>query len=234
MNNVVQRTAERIAAAGFPYWTAGDVLLVNGDCLKVLPLIEAGSVDCVVTDPPYGVGKAAWDTGFPVEWYGYVRNLCETSFTMPGNSSLPSCIAMVGEDYRDVFVLWLSNGMTLGPLTFGNWIPVVVAQKTRRHLGHQNHLRVVVDSSERIDHPSPKPLSAMTQLVVTHTKECDTILDPFAGSFTTGVACVRTGRAFIGIEIERKYYETGIKRITDEFDRLRLFEPAPPVQRSLI
>lgn len=63
---------------------------------------------------------------------------------------------------------------------------------------------------------------------------CETILDPFMGSGTTGVACIRLGRKFIGIERERKYFDIAVKRITEELDRLRLFEPPPViVQRTM-
>ena len=60
------------------------------------------------------------------------------------------------------------------------------------------------------------------------------IADPFMGSGTTGVACVRLGRKFIGCEIDPTHFATAVKRISDELHRLPLFEPAPIVQRSLI
>ena len=62
------------------------------------------------------------------------------------------------------------------------------------------------------------------------------IVDPFMGSGTTGVACVRTGRKFIGMELEPKYFDIACKRIEDEYDRMRLFEPPPErkTQKSLI
>ncbi len=63
----------------------------------------------------------------------------------------------------------------------------------------------------------------------------ETILDPFMGSGTTGVACVRTGRKFIGIEMEPKYFDIACKRIQAEYDRSALFAgvDAAPVQAEL-
>ena len=62
-------------------------------------------------------------------------------------------------------------------------------------------------------HPAEKPI----ELLVKVQEKCgSTILDPFMGSGTTGVACVRTGRKFIGIELERKYFDIACKRIEDE------------------
>jgi site-specific DNA-methyltransferase (adenine-specific) len=196
---------------------AEPVRIIQGDCLQVLRELPDGCVDAVVTDPPYGVDKAEWDERFPTEWYAEARRVCSgTIFTMPGNSALPDCLRMVGSDYRDVFVLWLVNGMTLGPITFGNWIPVVVSQKERKHLGGQNHLRVVVRSGdEKIDHPSPKPLEAMRKLIREHTKPNDLILDCFGGSGTTARACVIEGRRCIIIEKESAYCDIIRHRVAE-------------------
>ena len=54
------------------------------------------------------------------------------------------------------------------------------------------------------------------------------VLDPFMGSGTTGVACAKLGRKFIGIEIEPKYYEIALKRIDEAYRQPRLFQDAPP------
>ncbi len=64
----------------------------------------------------------------------------------------------------------------------------------------------------------------------------ETILDPFMGSGTTGVACVQLGRKFIGIEIEPKYFDIAVKRIEKAFEDQALFEPLKeqPVQESFI
>ena len=64
--------------------------------------------------------------------------------------------------------------------------------------------------------------------------EPKTILDPFMGSGTTGVACVRTGRRFIGIEKEERYFDIAVKRIEAELNRFPLLEPKQPTQGSLL
>jgi tRNA G10 N-methylase Trm11 len=67
-----------------------------------------------------------------------------------------------------------------------------------------------------------------------HVPGC-TIADPFAGSGTTGVACVRTGRRFVGIEIERNYWEIAVRRVRAELERFPLFETASrPRQLELL
>jgi len=63
-------------------------------------------------------------------------------------------------------------------------------------------------------------------------KPNQTILDPFMGSGTTGVACIRTGRKFIGMEIDEKYFDIAVKRIEAEFDRHPLFDTIEPENQS--
>jgi len=59
----------------------------------------------------------------------------------------------------------------------------------------------------------------------------ETVLDPFMGSGTTGVACVKTGRAFIGMEIEPKYFEMAVRRIDAAFDQFALLDPVPAAKQ---
>lgn len=73
-------------------------------------------------------------------------------------------------------------------------------------------------------HPTIKPLDIIKNLIINSSNEGDTILDPFMGSGTTGVACKKLGRDFIGIEIDEKYYDLACKRINEENDETRLFE----------
>ena len=84
-------------------------------------------------------------------------------------------------------------------------------------------------------HKSQKPQALMAELVEKYTKPGDTILDPFMGSGTTGVACVQTGRNFIGIEIDAGYFEIAQRRIAEAQLQPRLFEPgeqhAQPVEQ---
>jgi site-specific DNA-methyltransferase (adenine-specific) len=85
-------------------------------------------------------------------------------------------------------------------------------------------------------HPTTKPIRLMSELVALFTEPAATILDPFMGSGTTGVACVQLGRKFIGIEIEPKYFDIACRRIEEATRQPRLFaEPAPkPVQEAML
>ena len=81
---------------------------------------------------------------------------------------------------------------------------------------------MIKQKPEKRYHPTQKPLALMTWIVENYTNPTDTILDPFMGSGTTGVACVQTGRNFIGIEKDRGYYEIAEKRIKEAQMQLRL------------
>jgi len=196
-----------------------DVRLYLGDCLEVMKDIPSGSVDAVITDPPYGCGKADWDNLFPTKWYTDARRIASMVVIITGSSGLADSIPLVGSDFIDVISAWNTNGMTRGPIGYGNWLAAVVAG-SKPGMG-QNFFRFSVRGNKP-DHPSPKPIEYMGQLIERLTKHGDTILDPFMGSGTTGVACVQTGRNFIGIEIDENYFNIAGKRIKEAQQQMRL------------
>ena len=85
-----------------------------------------------------------------------------------------------------------------------------------------------ISASEKVDHPTQKPVSLMTHIIGLITDPGDTILDPFMGSGTTGVSCIQVGREFIGIEIDPAYYAIAKHRI----DEARLQIPLPLQERE--
>jgi len=197
-----------------------DVMLYCGDCLEILPTLAAGSVDAVVTDPPYGVNKAEWDNSFPTNWITDAWRTTSRMLVMTGNSSLIDAGVAIG-NYKDCIVMHARNGMTRSKISFGNWFPVLACGDWKWE-ARPNYLPFNIDAREKIDHPSPKPAAAMIRLVEKYTQEGDLILDPFMGSGTTGVACVQTGRKFIGIEIDPNYFEIARKRISEAQLQIRM------------
>ena len=77
------------------------------------------------------------------------------------------------------------------------------------------------------EHPTEKPVSLMSEIVADFTSHGDHILDPFMGSGTTGVACVKLGRKFTGIELEPRYFDIACKRIEEAYRQPDMFVPAP-------
>jgi DNA modification methylase len=82
------------------------------------------------------------------------------------------------------------------------------------------------------EHPNEKPVEIIEQIVATHSNAGDLILDPFMGSGTTGVACARLGRRFIGIEIEPKYFNIACRRIEAAQRQADLFVPHPDAPKA--
>lgn len=89
---------------------------------------------------------------------------------------------------------------------------------------------------EKAGHPTQKPVKLMQWCLSFLPDGIETILDPYMGSGTTGVACAKMGRKFIGIELDEDYYNISIKRITEAYNSPDLFVPAPikPEQVTLI
>jgi site-specific DNA-methyltransferase (adenine-specific) len=84
-------------------------------------------------------------------------------------------------------------------------------------------------------HPAPMPFSMAFDHISSWSNEGCAVMDPFMGSGTTGVACVKLGRKFIGIELEPKYFDIACQRITDAYKQPDMFVPAPsnPVQGKI-
>lgn len=221
------------------YETAdGSVKLYLGDCLEVLPTLSG--IDAVVTDPPYGVGfkyDGHDDTrdGYE-EWCGrWFDELLRIAPTI-----LMSCGAVNVQMWARIRpfswqVAWLKPAaMGRSPVGFCNWEPMVLWGSGSGKSVDVFTAPIVPDSS--LDgHPCPKPLLWGIKSVEVAALNGATVLDPFTGSGTTGVACVRTGRKFIGIEKEPKYFDIAVKRIEAELNRAPLFDDAPAiVQRELL
>lgn len=109
---------------------------------------------------------------------------------------------------------------------FSCWQPILVYGKdpflaTGKGRRADTFIQKLNQVSE-VNHPCPKPDNVMRWIVDRTVFEGDTILDPFMGSGTTGVACVQTGRNFIGIEIDEGYFKIAEKRIHDAQQQMRL------------
>jgi site-specific DNA-methyltransferase (adenine-specific) len=200
-----------VQSAGFTNWVSpcGTVLLVNADCLDVLPVLPEGCVDAVVTDPPYGIGIAAnpvrqkhermeWDNQRPGSaLFVQLRRMSKTQIIWGGNYfDLPpaQCFLVWDKVQPENFSLAMCEQA---------WTNIQKPAKLfRRHVvSYEKH------------HPTQKPDELM-EWCIGHCGDASTILDPFMGSGTTGVACARVGRCFIGVDVEPTYYQTAITRVS--------------------
>lgn len=187
-----------------------------GNCIDIMSTFPDKSIDVVVTDPPYGCGKADWDDSFPTEWYKHAKRIARMVVIITGSSGLADTVPLVGSDFVDVISAWNKNGMTRSPIGFGNWLAAVIAcGKPRRG---QNFLWFTVNSYKP-DHPSPKPMQYMMKLIERVTETGQTVFDPFMGSGTTGVACASLNRNFIGCDVNESYVALSRKRIDETLSK---------------
>jgi DNA modification methylase len=214
--------------------TIGDCQLYLGDCLEILPTLP--KVDAVITDPPYGIdensrkvasrgrlavpkdyGDFDWDKEPPsadlidlVLQAGKWRALFGGNyFGLPASSCWLVWDKLNGDnDFADCELAWT------------NW-PKAVRRLQWRWNG------MIRQGNEERFHPTQKPLQVMGWAIDLCPK-ADSILDPFMGSGTTGVAAVERRRRFIGIEREPKYFDIACRRIEQAYAQRPLFEAAPP------
>lgn len=216
----------------------GDCRLILGDCLEVLPTL--GKVDAVVTDPPYGIADK-WKGGFK-EKHGWGKSKDESILRNEWDArpldrrALDILLAA-----SDQHIIWGGNYFELPPSRC--WLiwnkperGFSLAEAEMAWTNRDNVVRVFDAPRSEPDrlHPTQKPVALMSWCV---EKTTGTVLDPFMGSGTTGVACVKLGRKFIGIELEPRYFDIACKRIEEAYRQPDMFVQQPaakPQQESLL
>jgi len=181
--------------------------LYLGDCLDIMRTLPDKSVDAVITDPPY--------PDYYVDEYKYFDGILEPLKEL---------------DCRQL-IFWSAKAEF--PLDYSAihiWDKVVgVGSMYERLFERNGHKAYRIFRAHPITcdyiatrsndvwtgHKSQKPIYLLRELINKYTHEGDTVLDPFMGSGTTGVACAQTGRNFIGIEINPTYFAIAEKRIHD-------------------
>ncbi len=223
---------------------AEGVTLYLGDCIEILP--ELGRFDAVVTDPPYGIGFAKGRGGKG-------RHAVRNDEAIIGDDTPFDPAPFLGFDH---VVLWGANHYA-ARLPHGRWMAwdklsgmdefdsfsdVEFAWRNGRGKDRViSHLwKGICKASEKNQgkerwHPTQKPIAVMEWCIKSLPDDVLTILDPFMGSGTTGVAAVKLGRKFTGIEIDDRYFDIACRRISEALKQPDFFvEPPKPAKQELL
>jgi DNA modification methylase len=216
--------------------TIGNATLYLGDCLEILPTLP--HMDAVITDPPYGIGadrnlrankrhgnaavaskdygEAAWDSRPPEQSaLDLIAGKGTWSIFWGGNYfhfDPSACWLVWDKDNGD-------NGYADCELAWTN-LPRAVRKFRWRWMGMLQEL--AGQKKEIREHPTQKPV-ALLEWCIQLCPNANTVLDPFMGSGTTGVACANLGRQFIGVEIHESYFQIACERIRNAQRQEKLF-----------
>ena len=206
----------------------GNATLYLGDCRDILP--DLGLVDAVVTDPPYGIDfgnngnfKAThgwskrreclkWDIEKPSKKiFDLILKVSRVQIIWGGNYFT---------DYLPPTMRWLIWDKGQRDFSLADFEMAWTSQNKASRIFNYARSKAIQDVKK---HPTQKPIALM-EWCLGFLPESKTILDPFMGSGTTGVACMNLDRHFIGIEKDPDYFEIACKRISDAESQGNLFE----------
>jgi site-specific DNA-methyltransferase (adenine-specific) len=242
--------------------------ILLGDCIEHMQQLQPGSVDLVLTDPPYGTTACKWDAVIPFEpMWREVRRVLKPNGAAIFTAAQPFTSALVMSNAAGFAHSWIwdkgvGSNFTQAkrvPLkvhedvlvfTFGDtqprYFPIMAPRGKPMKMGGNSGKRgtgaydlrgpaveakeasgkvyteafpkSVLAISPRSDperglHPTQKPVALMEYLIRTYSHEGETVLDFTMGSGTTGVACINTGRRFIGIERDEGYFRKAQERL---------------------
>ena len=217
--------------------------LMQGDCLELMKNIPDKSIDLIVTDPPYLIKyktnrRKDKTHDFCTEIanddnYELVSNYIKECFRILKKDT--AMYMFCNCDRVDFFkqelekagfkiknmIIWVKNNHTAGDLKaqFGKQYEIIFLVNKGRCFINGKRLTDVwyfdkVSGTKQV-HQNQKPVELLSLCIQKHSKENDLVLDGFMGSGSTGVACVNTNRNFIGIELDKQYFEIAEKRINE-------------------
>ncbi len=237
----------------------GDATLYLGDCLEILPTL--GKVDAVVTDPPYGIGfKYATHVDDPEQYPGFLWPRIEAaeSLVRPGGpvfvwqaqAWMPRFRELFPRDWR--VMIAAKNFVQMRAVAMQHayepvvvwWVPGAKPWRSESGTTYANRDCFVADSASAVSdvrrlakqHPCPRQDDVCEFIIANWVPPESVTLDPFMGSGTTGVACLKQGRKFIGIEVDGKYFDLACRRMDQALTQPDMFieRPKPPKQEAML
>jgi DNA modification methylase len=215
-----------------PVYATDLVELYQADARDVLSHLPTESVDIVITDPPYGVD---WESNLRAERFGtLLGDGSDDDSRAIIHGVITQTVRLVGQHRhlyifgptdvldgqkvsRAVELVWDKGRAGAGDLNLP-WGPghelITVAVSHHRHAGKAGSvLRVPARTGLAVRHPSEKPTALLTELLESSSRQGETVLDPFAGVGSTGVAAILSGRRAVLVEKDPQYVPTAIDRL---------------------
>ena len=213
-----------------------NINLLQGDCIDLLPKIPDGSIDSIITDPPYFLGMTHNGQKGCFNDLAICKPFYEKLFTEYKRVLKPDGCVYFFCDWRSYAfyypimkgVLGVRNMLVwdkqAGPGSFYSYQHELIIFTTKRNTFNVKGTYSIITgirsfstgakktNGEKV-HPTQKPIELIEKFILDSTDAGDTVLDSFAGSGTTGVACINTGRKFIGMELDDEYFNIATQRI---------------------
>lgn len=225
------------------------------DCLDGMADLPTDSVDMVLTDPPYGLTHAPWDTPLDLpRFWAHLRRIVKPRGAIVVMASQPFTTTLIASNIKAFRYTWVWNKRKAGNFLAGkhrpmkvhedvcvfsyqahNYYPIMTPREQTRHsrnyakselFGTYDELvrtydhrypTSIIDASNANNHgkinPTQKPVPLFDYLIRTYTRPGGVVLDPCMGAYTTAVACVDSGRHWIGYENDAEQYARGAERL---------------------
>ena len=213
-----------------------DIKLLHGDCIDLLPKIPDSSINSIITDPPYFLGMTHNGQKGCFNDLAICKPFYEKLFTEYKRVLKPDGCVYFFCDWRSYAFYYPIFDSVLGARNMlvwdkqsgaGNFYTyqheLIIFTTKRNAFNVKRTYNIITGirsfstgakktNGEKV-HPTQKPIELIEKFILDSTDAGDTVLDTFAGSGTAGVACINTGRRFIGMEIDGGYFEIAEKRI---------------------
>lgn len=211
------------------------IAMKNSDAFEEIKVLPSESIDIILTDPPYGIN---YKSGFNkkskklINDYKGITEIYKEFYRILKNNSFCLVFASwknIDKDKQELekyfkivnVIIWKKGNTSMGDLKHSlatNYEVIIVCTKGKPEIRGKREGTIWEYKklpNNKMHHTTEKPVALLEHCLEKFSDEGDIVLDPFAGSFSTGVACVNKGRNFIGYELDEEYYKVGYNRLEE-------------------
>ena len=209
--------------------------IFNEDCFKVLRTLQDNSIDLVVTDPPYGIdltpqrekGKFKNTKVKNDDNLDWLPNLVDELYRVSKNVVCVFCgwqnIDKFKQAFEDKFIVknilvWNKDWFGMGNNYRPNYELILLLCKTNVKIKSKNKSNILTYrrlAPQKMQHSCEKPVPLIEDLILELSEENSLVLDCFMGVGSTGEACIKNNRRFLGVEIDQDYYNISLNRLNN-------------------